>query len=159
MIKNLFKTLIKPFYSPDCLLYDETIEILDYPIPDKALERLPETLDRDERRILYALQCQFNSGTQTFCCRPLVELVFGCMEQEEKEGYLSGVRNSLRAMKPMPNVATLLFNNTDAGNDAITTAVKQDQTRDAQIEELMDRFDDVMVRSLSSFSLRRYTYK
>ena len=53
--------------------------MLDCPVPNKVLERLLELLDRDERKILYTLQCQFNSGPRTFYCRPLVKLVFDYM--------------------------------------------------------------------------------
>ena len=62
-------------------------------------------------------------------------------------------------MKPMPSVASLFLNNPELEDGAIDFMLKGDEIKEAQIEGLVNRFDDVMVGSLPSFLLRRCAYK
>jgi hypothetical protein len=130
----------------------DNTEIKNRPLSDASLGRLIDQFDRDGQKILFALQCQFNSTDFALHCRPLVEVVFGFVSKEINVLFLKGLRRSLIALRPRARtVATVLLNNPEASKKEIEDVQKEDRELDADFEAMMLRVPEVLVRTLIRF--------
>ena len=151
-IKNFFMTLITTFYHPEIALShnknkrNPEPEIQSCPVSDANLDAMIDGFDTAEQKIIYAVQCQFNSGEEPRYCRQLVEFVFGYVEAWENELYRRGVRKSLKALRPHEHtVATLQLNDLGASLKTTKAVEQRDREREEEIETLMQAVDSVAV--------------
>jgi len=154
LIIDLFKILTTVFYSPDLLLSRDDTEISGCPISNENLHAMIDAFDWEQRRVLFALHCQFNSNPPPRYYKSLVKLVFGYASQEEKDRYKKGMARSLWSLRrPEYNVATLLINHTDVSIERMQAVEEENEARRAEVSRLIEQVDDTMVRNPSDYPL------
>jgi hypothetical protein len=105
---------------------------------------LADEFNRDEQIILYAVQCQFSSVPRPMYNKYLLQFVYGYMDEEVKDGYLTGIHESLDVFnKFQPTAVAVLLNNPEASWKEIEAA----GDRELNIEDFRKRVDEVLVRS------------
>ncbi|KAG9772804.1 hypothetical protein KCU88_g6020, partial [Aureobasidium melanogenum] len=133
------------FYSPDLLLSRDDTEISGCPISNENLHAMIDAFDWEQRRVLFALHCQFNSNPPPRYYKSLVKLVFGYASQEEKDRYKKGMARSLWSLRrPEYNVATLLINHTDVSIERMQAVEEENEARRAEVSRLIEQVDDTM---------------
>ena len=112
-----------------------------------------DAFDLEQQRVLFALHCQFNSSPPPRYYRPLVRLVFGYANQEEKDAYMKGMGRSLWSLRrPEYNGATLLINHADVSIQRMRDVEEENEARGAEVGRLVGQAYDILVRNLSDYS-------
>lgn len=114
-------------------------------VSDATLERLVNQFGPEEQKILFALYAQFNSTLDAQYCRPVVELVFNFLCQNDRELWFKGLRRSLEAMTPRSRtVVSILLNNPEA-RQAKEDAEREDKELTALIDAMVGRASQLLV--------------
>ena len=138
MAKNLLTTLINTVYSPErALLPDNTI-IENSSVSNATLEHLVDQFDREEQKILFGLYTQFNSTLVPRYFRPVVELVFDFVKDDDRELWFEGLLRSLETLTPHARTeATVLLNNPEASWTEVEAAKEEDRALSAEVEAMI----------------------
>lgn len=146
MTKNLIKTLIVTVYFPESVLLPDGTTVENSIVSDVTLEHLVGQFDREEQKTLFALHAQFNSTLVAQHCRPVVELVFDFLNDNDRQLWFEGLGRSLEALMPRPRTAaTVLLNNTEASWAEVEAAAEEDRELTAQIDAMVERAPQLLV--------------
>ena len=152
-IRHLFVALSTTVYFPDVLFLHGNTNSYNCPLSGTDLEDLIDKFDAEEKKILYALQCQFDSTVPTQDHRFLVEVIFGFVDGEPN--FYKGLHRSLAAIGPYGHtLSTLILNNTEASPADIEAVREENELKKARHQERVRRVPEVLVRNLVHFVMR-----